>query len=124
MIVGGENFRPVGVALAPDGSVFITDWVLKDYNVHGKGRIWRISTKQERHLPVDDLSALEKLPIEQLRKKLDSPRLDVRRQAARVLVDRDRIYLQGLSRDVSAAGHAHFEAVWALGRVQGHPTSP
>ena len=41
---GDEWFRPVGVAAAPDGSVYITDWVDRDYSVHGKGRIWRLST--------------------------------------------------------------------------------
>lgn len=43
LIVGGENFRPVGLAVAPDGSLYCTDWVLKDYKIHGKGRVWRIS---------------------------------------------------------------------------------
>ncbi len=42
IVVGGENFRPVGIALAPDGSLFISDWVDKSYQLHGKGRIWRL----------------------------------------------------------------------------------
>ena len=44
-IVGGENFRPVGIALAPDGSLYVSDWVLRDYKIHGKGRVWRIVAK-------------------------------------------------------------------------------
>lgn len=43
IIKGDENFRPVGIAIAPDGSLLVSDWVLKDYHVHGKGRIWRIT---------------------------------------------------------------------------------
>ncbi len=43
LVTGGEDFRPASVAVAPDGSLFATDWVSKDYSVHGKGRIWRIS---------------------------------------------------------------------------------
>ena len=43
VITGGENFRPVGIAVAPDGSLFVSDWVLKDYNLHGKGRVWHIT---------------------------------------------------------------------------------
>ncbi|MFM9961432.1 MAG: PVC-type heme-binding CxxCH protein, partial [Planctomycetaceae bacterium] len=35
LITGGENFRPVGLATAPDGSLFCTDWVLRDYKLHG-----------------------------------------------------------------------------------------
>lgn len=42
VVVGGEDFRPVGIAAAPDGSLFFTDWVDKSYDLHGKGRIWRL----------------------------------------------------------------------------------
>ena len=42
VVTGGEDFRPVGIAIAPDGSVFISDWVDKSYELHGKGRIWRL----------------------------------------------------------------------------------
>jgi putative membrane-bound dehydrogenase-like protein len=42
IVQGGDTFRPVGIAAAPDGSVYITDWVDKEYHVHGKGRIWRL----------------------------------------------------------------------------------
>ncbi len=41
-IVGDANFRPVDMAIAADGSMYVTDWVDRSYNVHGKGRIWRI----------------------------------------------------------------------------------
>ena len=46
IIHGGENFRPVGLAIAPDGSLYFSDWVLKDYKLHGKGRVWRVSAKE------------------------------------------------------------------------------
>ena len=42
---GGETFRPVGIAAAPDGTIYITDWALKDYPVHQNGRIWRLAAK-------------------------------------------------------------------------------
>jgi len=41
-IVGNSMFRPVDMAIAPDGSMYVTDWVDRSYNVHRKGRIWRI----------------------------------------------------------------------------------
>ena len=44
-IQGGKDFRPVGMAVAPDGSIFISDWVRRDYNLHGKGAIWHIRAK-------------------------------------------------------------------------------
>ncbi len=43
IVQGDANFRPVGMAEAPDGSVYITDWVDRSYPVHGKGRLWRMS---------------------------------------------------------------------------------
>ena len=42
VVVGGEDFRPVGIAMAPDGSLYFSDWVDKSYDLHGKGRIWRL----------------------------------------------------------------------------------
>jgi putative membrane-bound dehydrogenase-like protein len=44
---GNEDFRPVGIALAPDGSLYLSDWVKKDYNLHNHGRIWRLSGTAE-----------------------------------------------------------------------------
>jgi putative membrane-bound dehydrogenase-like protein len=45
LVQGGREFRPVCIDAAPDGSIYLTDWVLKDYPNHGRGRIWRISAK-------------------------------------------------------------------------------
>lgn len=45
VFTGGENFRPVGIALAPDGSLFVSDWVDKSYELHGKGAVWHIGAK-------------------------------------------------------------------------------
>ncbi len=45
LIRGGQNFRPVALAAAPDGTVYLTDWVLSGYPNHGRGRIWKITTR-------------------------------------------------------------------------------
>ena len=49
-IQGGADFRPVAFAVAPDGSLFISDWVKRSYELHGHGRIWRVSAKAKRIL--------------------------------------------------------------------------
>jgi putative membrane-bound dehydrogenase-like protein len=51
IVKGNENFRPVGIGLAPDGSIFFTDWVDRSYELHGKGRIWRIRAKKPGTTP-------------------------------------------------------------------------
>jgi putative membrane-bound dehydrogenase-like protein len=42
IIQGQANFRPVGLAIAADGSLYFSDWVDRSYPVHGQGRIWRL----------------------------------------------------------------------------------
>jgi putative membrane-bound dehydrogenase-like protein len=98
-VQGGKDFRPVGLAVAPDGSLYVTDWVLKDYNLHGKGAVWHIRWKDgrkpdrptdpklalaSRHRPLREAGA-RKLVIDEngkefLRKQLSNP--DVRTRAA------------------------------------------
>lgn len=46
LVQGGKDFRPTGLAVAPDGSLFMADWVLPDYQLHGKGAIWQVRPKQ------------------------------------------------------------------------------
>src|SRR5205085_3993101 len=83
LIVGGEDFRPVGIACAPDGSLYCTDWVLRDYKVHGRGRIWRISAaKPEPRAVVDAISITTERPISELTNGLQNSRLEIRRASA------------------------------------------
>lgn len=57
LVQGDDNFRPVGLTSTPDGAVFITDWVDASYNVHRKGRIWRLAAKSEhRAKPLSSFS--------------------------------------------------------------------
>lgn len=43
VIIGGEDFRPADISIHPDGSLWFSDWVDKSYELHGKGRLWRVS---------------------------------------------------------------------------------
>ena len=88
IIQGGEDFRPVGLAVAPDGSLFCTDWVKRDYKLHGHGRVWRISRKKEAKRKVIDLTTITpKRPVKELGKLLSHARLDVRRMAVKAYSD-------------------------------------
>ncbi|MFO0908862.1 MAG: PVC-type heme-binding CxxCH protein [Isosphaeraceae bacterium] len=48
VVTGGENFRPVGMAVAPDGSIYISDWVDRSYDLHSKGRVWKLRGRDAR----------------------------------------------------------------------------
>ncbi|MGE3820660.1 MAG: PVC-type heme-binding CxxCH protein, partial [Isosphaeraceae bacterium] len=60
IVTGGEDFRPVGIAIAPDGALFVSDWVDRSYTLHRKGRVWRIAATRPptRTKPTDDAEAL------------------------------------------------------------------
>jgi putative membrane-bound dehydrogenase-like protein len=59
VVSGDQNFRPVGLAMAPDGSLFMSDWVDKSYPIHGKGRIWHLRSKNPpTRQPLSDDPAL------------------------------------------------------------------
>ncbi len=59
-VQGGKDFRPVGLAVAPDGSLFVSDWVLRDYTLHGCGAIWHIRRREARK-PERELGAEQAL---------------------------------------------------------------
>lgn len=43
LVQGGPNFRPVDLTVASPNSMYLTDWVDREYAVHGKGRIWKLT---------------------------------------------------------------------------------
>lgn len=53
VIQGDADFRPVDMAVAPDGSLFFTDWVDRSYPVHGRGRLWRLIRRVPRQAPTE-----------------------------------------------------------------------
>jgi putative membrane-bound dehydrogenase-like protein len=89
-VQGGKDFRPVGLALAPDGSLFVSDWVKSDYNLHGKGAVWHISWRPAGP-PVGPPSRPEDPRI-----ALGSAHRPLREAAARKLADDEegRAYLR------------------------------
>ncbi len=42
LVQGDDSFRPVGMAMAPDGSLYVSDWGSSSYNLNKMGRLWRI----------------------------------------------------------------------------------
>ncbi len=119
LVVGNENFRPVGLAVAPDGSLYFTDWVLRDYKLHGRGRIWRLSPVAPREKPVPELAAMLNRSTQELYPALSSTTLAVRREAAHLLAQshpgRNLLSLQ--VPDTNKSPTSRMEALWALVNV-------
>jgi putative membrane-bound dehydrogenase-like protein len=124
VVTGGENFRPVGLATAPDGSLFCTDWVLRDYKLHGHGRIWRIAPAEKRTSPVIDLAGLRTAAPDELVKFLSSDRRDVRRMAAQILGKQPdaKSVIPRITGEESKA-RAELEALWAVQEIPGSDPS-
>jgi putative membrane-bound dehydrogenase-like protein len=106
---GDQNFRPVGLALAPDGSLYMSDWVDKSYNLHGKGRVWRISAKNPpaASRPDDPIAALS------------SPHGPWREAAARKLSEAEKVRVASSSADVRARAIAARATTFGQGRQEG-----
>ncbi|MEB2780676.1 PVC-type heme-binding CxxCH protein [Algoriphagus sp. C2-6-M1] len=47
VVQGGEDFRPIAFAADSKGNIYFTDWVIRFYPNHGKGRIWKLSAKKD-----------------------------------------------------------------------------
>lgn len=45
VVQGDDDFRPIDFAVGADGALYFTDWVDSSYNVHGRGRVWRLRWK-------------------------------------------------------------------------------
>ena len=117
LITGGENFRPVGLATAPDGSLFCTDWVLRDYKLHGHGRIWRIAPKEPRKSEVVSLPSLVSRSEDERKKLLQSTkRREVRRVIARTLTGTHELLaeMQKLLPNPETNPRAALEISWAF----------
>jgi putative membrane-bound dehydrogenase-like protein len=98
VVEGTDSFRPVGMAVAPDGSLVFSDWADKSYPVHGKGRIWRIRWKSPQpafpHDPQDVRARLRTLwssgaSASAIDDSLADPAEEVRGEATRLLGGED-----------------------------------
>ncbi len=123
IVVGTQDFRPVGLAVAPDGSLFFTDWVSREYKLHGKGRVWRISAVAPRKTPPVNVETFRKLNVQGLYAHLNSPTLPVRRAAAEFLstheLGTELLALQVV--DPVKPLKSRYEALWALARASSNP---
>jgi putative membrane-bound dehydrogenase-like protein len=123
---GDENFRPVGIALAPDGSLFFSDWVDKSYNVHGKGRVWRLSAKNppkrpEYSDPWEELTSDDRWIREEAMRRLLKLKPN-RERLVRVLLESRREQVQFAAAKLLALDNSFFSQAMVVGLLGSHPS--
>ena len=52
LVQGDDSFRPVGMAMGPDGNLYVSDWGSSSYNLNKMGRLWRIRPAHNFKAPV------------------------------------------------------------------------
>lgn len=70
LLEGGQDFRPVAFAVAPDGALYVSDWVKRDYELHGKGRVWRIAAREPSPLASSPVQPYPVDPVSELRDRI------------------------------------------------------
>lgn len=122
VVRGEEDFRPVAIATAPDGTLYISDWVDKSYPVHGKGRIWRLRMKNPPAISPLRVSKVALRAPEELGNLLGHPRMEIGLAAGEALA---RKGIQGLEIICKAyqerkVSRIRVQALWAAAKTQ-HP---
>jgi len=67
LLHGSAFFRPTCIAKGPDGAFYMTDWVFSSYELHGRGRLWKLEIDQTKATwiqrdvaPINDAAQLAK----------------------------------------------------------------
>ena len=54
LLKGSDFFRPTCMAVGPDGSYYLNDWVFSSYPIHKRGRLWKLEIDKAKASWVKD----------------------------------------------------------------------
>lgn len=80
VVQGSSDFRPTGLAVAPDGSLFMGDWVKSDYTLHGKGAVWQVRHVKPLSYEQKSVNELQQLDLQKNRELLEAQKVRKKRQ--------------------------------------------
>ena len=108
LFISGTNaFRPVHFAYNQDASVlYFTDWVLGDYPVHGKGRIWRVELKKPVDLAPAARSVLPEMTYQEAVNNLGNSDPYARTEAIRIVARNPRENWKTIEDPIARAHYA------------------
>lgn len=115
-------FRPADVCVAPDGSLFVSDWYDPGVGGHGqrdldRGRLFRVAPKGERYnVPKFDFDTIDGALA-----ALENPNLSVRYMAWTSLHDQGAKAEAGLKKmfETNPNPRIRARALWLLGKIDG-----
>jgi putative membrane-bound dehydrogenase-like protein len=81
LLQGGVDFKPVAMTAAADGTLFVTDWVKRGYELHGLGRVWRVRAKQPKAVEAMLAQPYPQNPDTDLRERIESGPAPTRAEA-------------------------------------------
>ncbi len=93
VITGSEYFRPVAMAPGSHGEFYVTDWVFSSYELHQRGRLWKLEIDREQSWfkrepePINDAAKLAQQVREGTQKKTLPELLSMARGQDRYLAD-------------------------------------
>ncbi|MEO8426441.1 MAG: PVC-type heme-binding CxxCH protein [Verrucomicrobiota bacterium] len=135
LLIGPPEFRPVGIAWAPDGlSMYVCDWNHIDDKENVKvGRLLKVSyTGKSQALPKPDwylpaaMGRAFEASTPELVLGLSHPSHSVRMVAQRRLAERGPAVVEPLKEllvNTQAPNHARWHALWALDGLDGGPVA-
>ena len=116
LIRGGKHFRPTCITQVTPTVFYLTDWVFGSYQLHGRGRVWKLEIKPEAATWLGPMKLRAKTSQAILAKKLqDGEHTTSMKELLSLCRSEDRFLshaaISALGKKVNSISHAEAEAL-------------